>query len=93
MRHAAIALAALLAGCASTGVEIPREVRVQVPVPCLAPEDRPARPLLLTDAEILALDTYRATWALWGDRLELQGYAARLDAIVEGCSQLPAVTR
>lgn len=81
---------AALAGCASDGVTIPREVRVQVPVPCVAPDDRPERPALLSDGEILALDSYRATWALWGDRLERQAYEAKLEAIVEGCSRLPA---
>lgn len=83
----------VLVGCATRGVEIPREVRVAVPTPCLAPEDKPARPALLTDAEILGLDTYRATWALWGERLELLGYSARLEVVVEGCSRIPAVSR
>lgn len=82
---------ATLTGCAGSGVTIPREVLVQVPVACIAPADRPERPALLTDAEILALDTYRATWALWGDRLERQAYESRLEAVVEGCSRIPAV--
>lgn len=77
-----------LAGCAS-GVTVPREVRVAVPVTCIAPADRPERPALLSDGDILMLDTYRAVYALWGDRLELQGYQAKLEAIVEGCSRIP----
>lgn len=86
-----IVCCAALTGCASTGVEIPREVRVQVPIPCIAPADRPERPAFLSDGDILVLDSYRATWALWGDRLERQAYEARLEAIVEGCGRLPAV--
>jgi hypothetical protein len=80
----------VLTGCASQGVTIPREVRVQVPVPCIAPADVPQRPELMSDGEMLALDSYRATWALWGDRLERQGYEAKLEAVVEGCSRLPS---
>ena len=80
----------LLAGCAST-VEIPKEVRVPVPVPCIAPQDKPQRPPLAADAEMLALDTYRRTWALWGDRASREAYEARLEAVVEGCSRIPAL--
>jgi hypothetical protein len=90
-RHAALAAFYLaLTGCASQGVTIPREVRVQVPVPCVAPTDVPQRPELMSDGEMLALDSYRAIWALWGDRLERQGYEAKLEAVVQGCSRLPS---
>lgn len=90
---AIVALVALLTGCASPGIEIPREVRVQVPVACVAPEDRPTRPALLSDGDILLLDSYRAVYALWGDRLERDAYERKLEAIVEGCSRIPAVSR
>lgn len=80
----------LLAGCAS-GVQVPREVKVPTPVACIAPEDKPARPQLLSDGDILILDSYRAVWALWGDRLEREAYEQKLAAIVEGCSRIPAV--
>lgn len=88
-RHAALVgfYALLLTGCAS-GVTIPTEVRVAVPTPCIAPADRPERPPLRSDAELLALDSYRATWALWGERLELLAYSQRMEAVVEGCSRL-----
>lgn len=78
----------LLAGCAST-VEVPREVRVPVPVPCIAPEKLPERPQFMTDAEILAFDSYRRTWALWMDRALRQAYEAQLEAIAKGCSRIP----
>jgi hypothetical protein len=80
----------LLAGCAST-VEIPKEVKVPVPVPCIAPEKKPQRPVLRSDAELLALDSYKRTWALWGDRGERQAYEQTLEAIMEGCSRIPAL--
>lgn len=88
-----LALIALLAssGCASTALDIPKEVRVPVPVACVAPKERPRQPTLLSDAELLALDGYRFTWALWGDRLERQAYQATLEAVVEGCSRIPPV--
>lgn len=84
-----LAALALLPGCASTSV--PRDVAVAVPVACIAPADRPERPAFLSDGDILVLDSYRATWALWGERLEMLGHIGRLEAIVEGCSRLPAV--
>lgn len=88
-RHAALAAVYLtIIGCAGAPLQIPKEVKVPVPVPCIAPADKPERPPLLSEAELLALDTYRATWALWGDRLERQAYEAKLEAIAEGCSRL-----
>lgn len=82
----------LLSGCGLTP-KVPDEVKVPVPVPCIAAEDRPARPQFMSDAELLALDRYRRTRALWGDRAEREGYQAKLEAVVEGCSKLPAVKR
>lgn len=77
-----------LAGCAST-VEIPKEVKVPVPVPCV--QERPQRPPLLSDAELLALDRYKRTHALWGDRIERQRYQSELETVVEGCSRIPGI--
>lgn len=81
-----------LTGC-NTPLQVPKEVKVQVPVPCIASDARPARPELLSDAAILGLDSYRATWALWGDRLERQAYETKLEAVVEGCSRIPATSK
>lgn len=80
--------AVLPAGCAST-VEIPKEVEVPVPVPCV--EKRPQRPPLLTDAELLALDQYKRTHALWGDRIERQRYESVMETVIDGCSRIPAL--
>lgn len=79
-----------IAGCAST-VEIPREVRVPVPTPCISPEKLPERPPFMTDAEILAYDGYRRTWAMWLDRMLRQAYEAQLEAIAQGCSRIPTI--
>ena len=73
---------AVLAGCA-TIPEIPREVRVPVPVPCI--ERPPVKPSMLSDAELLALDDYGLVIALARDRRVRQGYIADLEATVEGC--------
>lgn len=81
---------AALAGCAST-VEVPKEVRVPVPVPCIRPEQLPERPQFMTDADILAFDSYRRTWALWLDRALRQAYEAQLEAVAKGCSTIPSL--
>lgn len=80
-----------LAGCASPGVEIPRTVNVATPVACVDPADKPVRPELLSDGDILLLDSYRAVYALWGDRMDREAYESKLEAIVEGCSRIPSV--
>ena len=71
-----------LTGCA-TSPEIPREVRVPVPVPCI--ERPPVKPSMLSDAELLALDDYGLVIALARDRRVRQGWEAVLEATVEGC--------
>lgn len=84
----AAALAILAAGCASTREPaVPREVRVPVPVPCVAREDIPARPEIPGARELLALDRYERTLALWTAHARLERYAAELEAIVEACAR------
>ena len=90
MRPAAIALLLVLgalAGCA-TPLQIPREVKVPDPVPCLDTKDRPARPAILSSAELLLLSRYDRTLQLWIDHELLRGYTVKLEAIAERCSQL-----
>ncbi len=81
-----------LAGCA-TPIEIPKTVYESVPVPCLDPADRPQRPQLRTEEQLLGLDRYRRTHALWAEWLKLQTYVPQLEAVVEGCSRIPAMAQ
>jgi len=73
----------LLAGCASGPPPLPTEVRIPVAVPCLT--EAPARPELLTDGALAALDDYRLVLELARDRRLRQGYIAELEAVVAGC--------
>lgn len=70
-----------LAGCA--GIEVPKEVRVPVAVPCV--EQVPQRPSMMSDQELLALDDYGLVVALARDRRVRQGYIVELEATLEGC--------
>ena len=82
---------ALASGCSTIPeVNVPREVRVQVPVPCVDPAARPQRPATRTEPDLLAMDTYRRTLAAWSDLTRLRAYAGELEAVVEGCSRIPA---
>lgn len=87
---AAAIFVSALAGCAST-LQIPKEVSVPVPVPCVKPEQLPERPGFMTDSDILAFDSYRRTWALWLDRALRQAYEAQLEAIAKGCSKIEGI--
>ena len=73
-----IFLILILSGCAS------QETRVPVPVSCLR-EAPPAMPQTLTEAEILAMDEYRATIISWSERLLLKAYGAKADALLQSC--------
>lgn len=83
IRQVAAGLAAFLAGCASGPPPLPVEVRVPIAVPCLS--EVPARPELLTDGALVALDDYRLVLELARDRRLRQAYEAELEAVVAGC--------
>lgn len=85
-----ILVALLLAGCASSPIEVPKEVKVQVPVPCVDPAKRPQRPALRTQDELMALDTHRRTHAAWAELKRYEAYTRELEAVVEGCSRIQA---
>lgn len=82
-RLAALAICCALAGCASGPPPLPVEVHIPVAVPCLT--EAPARPELLTDGALAALDDYRLVLELARDRRLRQAYEAELEAVVAGC--------
>lgn len=82
-------LANVLAGCGTTAVQVPRETKVLVPVACVEAATLPKRPATRTEADLLAMDTYRRTLAAWSDLKKLEAYSAELAAIAEGCSRIP----
>lgn len=86
----ALVASALVAGCESVPkVKVPERVLVQVPSPCIDPADVPQRPALRTEADLMAMDTYRRTLAAWSDLKRLEAYAGELEAVVQGCSRIP----
>jgi hypothetical protein len=78
----------VLAGCAGPELQIPKEVSVAVPTACVDAKDKPLRPQLMTRAEILALDDYRRTLAIWGEWLKLTLYTGALEPVVDACSRI-----
>jgi hypothetical protein len=72
-----------------TQLQIPKEVRVQVPVPCVDPAKRPKPPAIVDTDALLAMDEGTRTLRTWSDRLRLAGYVGELEAVVEACSRIP----
>lgn len=84
-----IILACLALAACETGVRVPEEIKIEVPVPCVNAEDRPKAPAVRTESDLLAMDRYRRTIAAWSDLKRLEAHAAKLEAIVEACSRIP----
>ena len=80
----AFLLAALLGGCATTGV--PHEVKVPVPTPCIKPNDIPDRPPLMGEDDLMKLDRNKRTLETWSEYLQLRYYADQLRALLKSCS-------
>ncbi|WP_137719363.1 hypothetical protein [Methylobacillus flagellatus] len=59
--------------------------RVEIPVPVSCIDQIPARPQLITDAELMELQPGQFVTALHVDRLKRDGYQANLEALLEGC--------
>ena len=94
--RAAVALATLIlvAACAQAParverVPVPERVEVPIPVPCLDPRAAPQRPATPTREELLAMDRYRRTLALWGAYARLEAYATEAAVAIEGCTRPP----
>ncbi len=86
---AALAAVPLASSCDTVpAVDVPKEVRVPVPVACVDPADLPERPALRTEADLMAMDTYRRTLAAWQDLKRWEAYGAKLEAITTACSRL-----
>jgi hypothetical protein len=83
----AVALAALmvLAGCADVATRPGDAVQIPTGTPCLTRKEVPAKPDLVTDAQLKAMraDTFVAS--LYHDRLKRIDYEAKLEATIEGC--------
>lgn len=78
----AVLLALLLTGCAGLPDE-PREVLVPVATPCLT--EIPAKPSLVTDAQLLLMPDAPFVLALAADRLERAKWMAVADALLVAC--------
>lgn len=80
-------VAALTACAGAPAIEVPKTVQVPVPVACVT--ERPQKPALRTEADLMAMDRYRRTLAAWSDLKKLELYAAELEALVEACARIP----
>jgi catalase (peroxidase I) len=87
MKKLGITLLVVLAGCA--GIEPAPTANVAVAVSCVT--GRPEKPEFRTDAEILALDDYRAVLAIRSERLKAAKYIGELEDIVDVCERAPSV--
>lgn len=91
-RGMSVLLTLALASCSSIPeIRVPKEVKVQVPVPCVDAAKRPQRPAIAVDDDLLAMDKGTRTLRTWRDRELASGYVAELEAVVEGCSRIPAL--
>lgn len=81
-----IAVMLVTSGCASQQVP-----PVEIPVAVSCVDQVPVEPLLYTDAEILAMDDYRAIVALRSDRAKATLYIRELEDVVDVCDRAPDV--
>lgn len=88
---AALVALAPASGCTTIPeIAVPERVAVQVPVPCVDAATSPQRPATRSEDDLLAMDRYRRTLAVWSELARLRAYAGELEAVVEGCSRIPA---
>ena len=80
---ALVAAAILMSGCETIRTLPPEIVKVPVPVPCSV--EFPVKPSIRSTEDLLKLDRYRRTLAIWIDRQALLDYSALLEATLNGC--------
>lgn len=76
-----------LAGC---GLMKPAPLTASVEVPVACVTKKPTRPSFITEQELVGLSAYQVPIALDLHRIMAQAYIAELEAVVEGCSRIPA---
>ncbi len=77
----------LVAGCDGTMPKLPERVEVPVPVPCIGKGDIPPRPAFWKDEDLMVLDRFKRTIAVWDERREREVYERDLEAIVRACAR------
>lgn len=82
------AACALILGCAPA-VQVPEQVRIEVAVRCVDPAKIPPRPPVRSESDLLAMDRFRRTLAVWQDMRRWEAHAEQLAALVAGCAALP----
>jgi hypothetical protein len=75
---------AFLSSCASLP-EVPKEVRIPYPVPCLESKDLPAKPPFLTDSEMAKMTDADLVISLRTDQLNYRGYLPLVEALIQAC--------
>jgi hypothetical protein len=83
-RHVYGLTLALLAGGCGTCPAL-RELPVPIPVPCVAAGDMPQPPALVPESTMRTLPEGDLVLAIDSNRLKLQAYAARLEAVLVAC--------
>ncbi len=76
----------LMSGCTSLKPVV-TEVEIPVAVPCLKPEQLPARPVLTSDADLMALGDYHLALRIARERNQLAAYAAAAGPLLEQCAR------
>lgn len=79
-----ISMCLLLSGC-YTIPQVPTEVRVPYPIPCITRDQLPTPPKLLTNQELLGLPDYVFVLQLGIARTELTQYVMEQRALLEAC--------
>jgi len=76
----------LLTGCGGVNVQVPKEVMVPVPVPCV--DKLPDDPQALSPEAVKAIpNEYQATIELYLGYVQLWDYHAQAKAVLEACKK------